>query len=112
MKITVSQALAELEEGNKLFLEVFTSRSLTAEIYKPKDQDLQQPHDRDEIYIIIAGTGEFINGENSTTFQPGDFLFVPAGTEHRFVNFTSDFSTWVVFFGEAGSSNQAGKFLL
>ncbi len=32
----------------------------------------------------------------------GDFLFVPAGVEHRFENFTSDFATWVFFYGPVG----------
>ena len=29
-------------------------------------------------------------------------IFVPAGIEHRFENFTDDFSTWVIFYGPAG----------
>jgi len=34
-------------------------------------------------------------------------LFVPAGIEHRFENFTSDFATWVIFYGkEGGEKNQ------
>jgi hypothetical protein len=34
--------------------------------------------------------------------QPRDFLFVAAGDEHRFVEFTEDFSTWVLFYGPEG----------
>lgn len=60
------------------------------------------PHEKDEVYIIIEGSGEFINGNNKTTFQAGDFLFVPTGTVHRFLNFTDNFSTWVIFYGPKG----------
>lgn len=30
------------------------------------------------------------------------FLFVPAGTEHHFENFSDDFATWVMFYGKLG----------
>lgn len=33
---------------------------------------------------------------------PGDFLFVPAGVEHRFEEFTDDLAVWVVFYGPDG----------
>jgi mannose-6-phosphate isomerase-like protein (cupin superfamily) len=39
---------------------------------------------------------------NITTFQQGDILFVPAGSVHRFINFTADFATWVIFYGPEG----------
>ncbi|MBK9106829.1 MAG: cupin domain-containing protein [Saprospiraceae bacterium] len=64
--------------------------------------DLQMPHDRDEVYIIISGRGDFINGTEMTSFQSGDFIFVAAGVEHRFVNFTDDFLCWVMFYGPLG----------
>jgi mannose-6-phosphate isomerase-like protein (cupin superfamily) len=54
------------------------------------------------VYIVILGEGEFINGDNIVSFQPGDFLFVPAKVEHRFINFSADFSTWVFFYGPKG----------
>jgi len=36
------------------------------------------------------------------TFGPGDALFVPAHTSHRFEDFSPDFATWVVFYGPDG----------
>jgi quercetin dioxygenase-like cupin family protein len=35
-------------------------------------------------------------------FKEKDVLFVPAGVEHRFDNFTDDFMTWVIFYGQKG----------
>ena len=102
MKIDRGLALKRLKESGEKFSTVFEHGTLSVEVYKPEKVDLQTPHDRDEVYIIISGTGEFLNGENRVKFGPGDFLFVPAYTEHRFENFSEDFSTWVIFYGPEG----------
>ncbi|MBM3567254.1 MAG: cupin domain-containing protein [Alphaproteobacteria bacterium] len=71
--------------------------------YAPKGGvDLQTPHEQDEVYIVASGTGWFVNGVNRVPFAPGDVLFAPAGAVHRFEEFTSDFATWVVFYGPKG----------
>ena len=107
MKIEKATALQKLAESNTLFLELFNHGSLSVEIYKPHQTDHQQPHDRDEVYIIISGSGEFYNGGTRVAFAPHDFLFVPAGTEHRFENFSDDFATWVIFYGPKGGETIA-----
>ncbi len=107
MKITPKEALQKLTATDSPFRTLFEHGTLSVEIYKPIKVDLQQPHTRDEVYVVIEGTGEFLNGGIRTTFGPGDFLFVPAGVEHRFENFTDDFSTWVLFYGpEGGEARQ------
>ncbi len=85
--------------------------------FAPKQHDPQTPHDRDELYIIVSGTGVLmrgkesapfddvalpIQGEDRVPFGPGDALFVPAGTVHCFEEFTEDFATWVMFYGPEG----------
>ena len=107
MKIDKDKALKLLEESEEKFKTVFKHGTLSVEIYKPEQVDLQTPHDRDEVYIIVSGTGEFLNGEERVKFGPGDFLFVPAYREHRFENFSEDFSTWVLFYGPEGG--ESGK---
>ena len=61
--------------------------------------DKQSPHDRDEVYIIASGEATFELEGKVTTVKMGDFLFVPAYAIHKFVEFSEDFSTWVLFFG-------------
>jgi mannose-6-phosphate isomerase-like protein (cupin superfamily) len=68
-------------------------------LYKPDGVDPQTPHNRDEVYIVAAGTGEFVCDGKTKAFAPGDMLIVSAGVAHRFQNFSENFSTWVVFFG-------------
>ena len=70
--------------------------------YRPQGEDLQEPHDQDEIYIVHAGRGVFACGGERLAFEPGDALFVPAGMEHRFEEFTDDFGAWVIFYGPEG----------
>ena len=76
--------------------------SLSIELYAPRGSDPQQPHTRDEVYVVVSGRGEFANGSERHAFAPGDLLFVPAGAEHRFEQFTDDLAVWVVFYGPEG----------
>jgi mannose-6-phosphate isomerase-like protein (cupin superfamily) len=101
-RLTVSNALAELASQDQPFKKLFEHGTLEVEIYKPDQVDLQTPHTRDEIYVIASGSGIFINGEARHSVEVGEVLFVPAGVEHRFVDFTEDFSTWVLFYGPEG----------
>ena len=76
--------------------------SMSVEIYRPVNVDLQTPHLQDELYVVINGNGEFFIDGKQTTFKQGDVFFVQAGTEHRFLNFSEDFATWVIFYGPEG----------
>ena len=102
MKIDKNEALKQLSALESPFKTFFEHGTLVVEVYKPERIDLQQPHTRDEVYIIISGSGDFLNDGKRTSFNQGDFLFVPAGVEHRFENFTDDFATWVLFYGPEG----------
>jgi len=101
-RLTVSNALNDLSKGEALFKEVFTHGTLSVEIYKPEKVDNQSPHSRDEIYVIASGSGAFINDGVRQEVEVGEVLFVAAGKEHRFVDFSEDFSTWVFFYGPEG----------
>ncbi|MOA27556.1 Cupin domain protein [compost metagenome] len=58
------------------------------------------------MYVIISGTGEFFCEGKYVSFKAGDLLFVSAGAEHRFENFTDDFVTWVIFYGPKGGEKK------
>lgn len=101
-RLTVENALNSLDGHDEPFTELFTHGSLNIEIYKPQGVDSQQPHSRDEVYVVATGSGYFVNGESRQEFEAGEVLFVPAGAVHRFEDFTHDFSTWVFFYGPEG----------
>jgi mannose-6-phosphate isomerase-like protein (cupin superfamily) len=62
----------------------------------------QEPHAQDEIYIIIRGRGLLIHDGKRDSFEPGDILFVAAGTEHQFEDVSLDLALWRVFYGPHG----------
>lgn len=107
MKISIEEASATLQEAKALFVELFKHGSLSVEFYKPQQIDHQQPHDRDEVYVVVSGHGVFLNGDQRCDFKPGDFLFVPAGVVHRFEDFSEDFATWVIFYGPVGGEHNS-----
>jgi mannose-6-phosphate isomerase-like protein (cupin superfamily) len=109
-RVSLSEALARLPgERGERFAPVFEHGSLLVEIYAPRGNDPQQPHTRDEAYIVVEGRGEFVQGESRVEFGAGDFLFVPAGVAHRFENFTDDLVVWVVFYGAEGGEEEGQR---
>ena len=105
-RLTTNFGLAELKGHDAPFKKLFEHGSLEVEIYKPVGVDKQTPHTRDEIYVIISGTGYFVNGDSRDQFEPGEVLIVPAGVVHRFEECSDDFATWVIFYGpEGGEGN-------
>lgn len=83
--------------------------TLEIEIYAPRGTDPQKPHMRDEVYFVVSGRGEFLNGSTRDRFGPGDVLFVPAHEEHRFESFTDDLVVWVMFYGPEGGEAEMGS---
>jgi mannose-6-phosphate isomerase-like protein (cupin superfamily) len=106
MRISVDEALSKLDTSGHLFTELFRHSSLSVEIYKPVRVDFQQPHKRDEFYVVIRGQGKFYHAGNVSDFKAGDFLFVNAGDEHHFMDFSDDFLTWVFFYGPEGGEKE------
>ena len=105
MQITIADALAKLQTQDSPFIELFQHGTLSVELYQPQKVDLQQPHTRDEVYVVFSGHGTFLLDGERMPFQPGDFLFVKAGLDHRFVDFSDDFLVWVFFYGPEGGES-------
>ena len=102
-RVTVEEALLHLPgpKGER-FAALLEHGSLVVEIYAPRGHDPQTPHTRDEVYIVISGSGYFVNGATREPFNTGDLLFVPAAVPHRFEDFTDDLTVWVIFYGPEG----------
>ena len=81
---------------------LFQHGTLLVKYYAPRGTDLQTPHTRDELYVVVRGRGYFRDDAGRRPFAPGDALFAAAGTKHRFEDFSDDFGTWVVFYGPEG----------
>src|SRR5215470_3022286 len=101
-RLTVANGLKELDVATKEFVTLFRHGTLEVELYRPRRIDRQQPHRRDEVYVVVSGSGTFVNGGRRQPFAPGEVLFARAGAEHCFEDFTDDFVTWVFFYGPDG----------
>jgi mannose-6-phosphate isomerase-like protein (cupin superfamily) len=109
MKASITDLLKQLPgkrteqwpDGER-FANALAHGSMSVEVYSPVDSDPQTPHLQDELYFIHAGSGTFRLESEQYACQAGDCFFVPAGAEHRFEDFSSDFVTWVVFWGPKG----------
>lgn len=98
MRVTLEEAIARLPgSSGERSATVIDYGTLTVEIYAPRGADPQTPHTRDEVYVVMSGSGWFINGPDRHRFGPGDVLFVPANVPHRFEEFTDDFALWAIF---------------
>ncbi|MFT5383716.1 MAG: mannose-6-phosphate isomerase-like protein (cupin superfamily), partial [Saprospiraceae bacterium] len=76
--LTSSREAAEhLSISKKPFIKLLKHGSMHVEYYAPAFEDLQKPHDQDEIYVIDRGEGVFLNGDIRHIFEAGDVLFVP-----------------------------------
>ncbi len=101
--LSVAEAMEALKkETDKKFTVLLQHGSMQIEYFAPHKIDTQTPHVQDEIYIIVTGNSNFYRAGEVITCKTGDVLFVPAGIEHRFINFSDDFATWVIFYGPQG----------
>ena len=106
LQVALAESQARRPPPGNLAVPVLRCGEVEVELYSPVESDPQKPHTRDEIYVIASGSGWFHSGEQRQAFKVGTLLFVPAGIVHRFVDFSPDFSAWVLFFGpEGGTAN-------
>ncbi len=109
MKVSLSDLLQKIPgkptvkwpQGDR-YAEGFSHGSMLLGYYAPVGSDPQTPHTRDEIYIIQSGSSDVVIAGERQECVEGDAVFVAAGVEHRFENFSSDFGAWVIFWGPCG----------
>jgi mannose-6-phosphate isomerase-like protein (cupin superfamily) len=104
LSLDAALAMGPPPAGN-LAVPIFSSDHLDVELYQPPRIDPQGPHTRDEVYIVARGEGFFFDGERRFPVDVGSFIFVPAGQQHRFENFSENFAVWVFFYGPEGGGH-------
>jgi mannose-6-phosphate isomerase-like protein (cupin superfamily) len=60
------------------------------------EPDRQQPHEDDEVYVVLEGRGVLDVEGKRLDLAEGQAAFVPAGAEHRFVGY-EQLSLLVIF---------------
>jgi mannose-6-phosphate isomerase-like protein (cupin superfamily) len=92
---TVQARLAAANGGYEI---VHESPGLEIGVYVlvAPEPDRQQPHEDDEVYIVLEGSGRLdVEGEQADLHE-GDAVFVPAGADHLFTGY-EHLSVLVVF---------------
>ena len=102
LPVRLTPAVVARLGNEQTFASVYSHGTLEVEVYRPIGVDRQTPHRRDELYVVMAGEGHFACAGERRPFALGEVLFVPAGSEHRFENFTANFAAWVFFYGPEG----------
>jgi len=102
-KAGLLEAIEQLkQQADKPFTVLMKHGTMSVEYFAPQKKDSQTPHQQDELYIIARGHGHLDRNGELIVCKAGDVLFVPARMEHHFENFTDDFATWVIFYGQQG----------
>jgi mannose-6-phosphate isomerase-like protein (cupin superfamily) len=60
------------------------------------EPDRQQPHEDDELYVVLEGRGTLEIEGNRVDLDVGHAAFVPAGADHQFVGY-EQLSVLVIF---------------
>jgi mannose-6-phosphate isomerase-like protein (cupin superfamily) len=87
------------EEAGRPYLEFLRSETFELGLYElaAGSEDLQKPHDEDEIYVVMSGRGRFFVDGDDVAVRPGTILFVAGHAVHRFHSIEEDLSIVVAF---------------
>jgi mannose-6-phosphate isomerase-like protein (cupin superfamily) len=96
--IDVDAARKRLAEGAGGYEVVHRSEGLELGVYVlvAPEPDRQQPHEDDEVYVVLEGTGTLDVEGTQVELREGHAAFVPAGADHRFSGY-EQLSVLVIF---------------
>lgn len=101
-KFEIEQLLEKKNSMTFPYLEFLRTPNFSCGLYTlvAGAKDLQGPHDEDEIYFVIDGRAHIRFDDEVQEVQRGSVIYVPASSEHRFVEIDEDI-TLLVFFGSS-----------
>jgi mannose-6-phosphate isomerase-like protein (cupin superfamily) len=107
----IEQVRSRLEAGNGGYEIVHASPGLEVGVYVlvAPEPDRQQPHEDDELYVVLEGRGVLEIDGAAIPVAQGQAIFVPAHAEHEFTGYEG-LSVLVIFTrasGEAGVTRAA-----
>ena len=96
-QIAIEEAKARLlENGGYEVVHQSPGLELGVYVLVAPEPDRQQPHDDDEVYVVLEGRGTLDVAGERYDLTEGDSVFVPAGAEHQFVGY-EQLSVLVIF---------------
>jgi mannose-6-phosphate isomerase-like protein (cupin superfamily) len=96
--IEVDAVRRRLSAGDGGYEIVHRSPGLEVGVYVlvAPEPDHQEPHEDDELYVVLEGQGTLTVEGEETLMREGQAAFVPAGADHRFTGYEG-LSLLVVF---------------
>ena len=96
---SLDNLLAHRDHAGRSYSEFLRVSAMSAGIYvlPVSGNDLQRPHDQDEIYYVISGAAKMRLGKEERQVGKGNVIFVEAGLEHRFFDIEQELVLLVVF---------------
>ena len=96
--VEVEAVRRRLAAGNGGYEIVHASPGLEVGVYVlvAPEPDRQQPHEDDELYVVLEGQGVLEVEGRSIPVAQGQAAFVPAGADHRFTAYEG-LSVLVIF---------------
>lgn len=90
---------AARRDADQLYHEFLSVPDLSGGLYvlEAGAVDPQSPHTEDELYVVLAGRGRIVVGDETRPVGPGSVVFVAARVPHRFVDITERLEVIVVF---------------
>jgi mannose-6-phosphate isomerase-like protein (cupin superfamily) len=90
--------------SGELYLEFLRRESLSCGLYvlEAGADDPQEPHQEDEVYLVLEGRARLEVGGQDEPVGPGSVVFVARTVPHRFADITERLSV-LVFFAPAES---------
>lgn len=86
---------AQLEASDQLKTTVFEHGNLKVVFIRPNIEKTDT-HERNEVYVVTAGSISLTVGGVQRKLETGDAAFVPAGQEHTFSGLSDDVQLWSV----------------
>jgi mannose-6-phosphate isomerase-like protein (cupin superfamily) len=82
----VGSVVERLREAGGGYEIVHESAGLELGVYVlvAPEPDRQQPHEDDEVYVVLEGTGTLEVEGTAVPVREGEAVFVEAGADHRF----------------------------
>lgn len=83
-------------------IDLFQHGTVKIKLSQPVPPNRQTPHEQDELYVVVRGSGVLVHEGKRDPFETGDLMFIAAGTEHHVEDFSDDLTVWVIFYGSPG----------
>ena len=102
---TLEEARAEVQHRTgEPYLEFLRRDSMSCGLYvlEARAEDPQDPHQQDEVYLVLEGRAQLMVAGQDQPVGPGSVVFVARSVPHRFHHITERL-TVLVFFAPAES---------